>query len=678
MRLGRISTRTVARLGLASLVFVAVIVVAPMAASAAPTASITSPTSVNTYNEGQSVPTAFNCADNDGGGITITSCTDNNGGSGTSGQLNTSSPGNFTYTVTATSSDTLSSTASIGYIVAAPPTASITLPTSGNTYNEGQNVPTSFSCLEGASGPGLATCTDNNGGSGTSGQLNTSSPGNFTYTVTATSTDGQSGSASIGYTVAATSFTVTFLGNTNTSGATSPETNSVAANLTTNGFIKTGYNFAGWSTNAGGGGSTYTDGQSYAFTANITLYAQWTVDPSFTVTFLGNTNTSGATSPETNSVAANLTTNGFIKTGYNFAGWSTNAGGGGSTYTDGQSYAFTANITLYAQWTVDPSFTVTFLGNTNTSGATSPETNSVAANLTTNGFIKTGYNFAGWSTNAGGGGSTYTDGQSYAFTANITLYAQWTASASFTVTFSANGGTGTMANETANVPTNLTTNVFTRAGYVFADWNTVATGGGTTYTDGQSYPFTTSATLFAQWTANTTDNYSYNAAGGAPTPVSGSGLNGTSITLGAAPTRAGYVFDGWNNGIANYGAGVSYTLSSNGVAIVFTAQWTANATGGGGSPPSATTLDQTSPTSGATTSENSGAFSSGPITVSNATGAVIFVITSSSPALSVSPQGAITTSGTLLAGSSTGSRAPTAISTVIRAPGRSRLPSARL
>jgi uncharacterized repeat protein (TIGR02543 family) len=498
MRLGRISTRTVARLGLASLVFVAVIVVAPMAASAAPTASITSPTSVNTYNEGQSVPTAFNCADNDGGGITITSCTDNNGGSGTSGQLNTSSPGNFTYTVTATSSDTLSSTASIGYIVAAPPTASITLPTSGNTYNEGQNVPTSFSCLEGASGPGLATCTDNNGGSGTSGQLNTSSPGNFTYTVTATSTDGQSGSASIGYTVAATSFTVTFLGNTNTSGATSPETNSVAANLTTNGFIKTGYNFAGWSTNAGGGGSTYTDGQSYAFTANITLYAQWT------------------------------------------------------------------------------------------------------------------------------------------------------ASASFTVTFSANGGTGTMANETANVPTNLTTNVFTRAGYVFADWNTVATGGGTTYTDGQSYPFTTSATLFAQWTANTTDNYSYNAAGGAPTPVSGSGLSGTSITLGAAPTRTGYVFDGWNNGIATYAANISYPLTSN--PIVFTALWTANATGGGGGSSTGTTLDQTSPTSGVTTSENSGAFSSGPITVSNATGAVSFVITSSSPALSVSPQGAITTSGTLLAG----------------------------
>jgi uncharacterized repeat protein (TIGR02543 family) len=294
------------------------------------------------------------------------------------------------------------------------------------------------------------------------------------------------------------------------------------------------------------------------------------------------------------------------------------------------------------------SFTVTFLGNTNTSGATSPETNSVAANLTTNGFIKTGYNFAGWSTNAGGGGSTYTDGQSYAFTANITLYAQWTASASFTVTFSANGGTGTMANETANVPTNLTTNVFTRAGYVFADWNTVATGGGTTYTDGQSYPFTTSATLFAQWTANTTDNYSYNAAGGAPTPVSGSGLSGTSITLGAAPTRTGYVFDGWNNGIATYAANISYPLTSN--PIVFTALWTANATGGGGGSSTGTTLDQTSPTSGVTTSENSGAFSSGPITVSNATGAVSFVITSSSPALSVSPQGAITTSGTLLAG----------------------------
>ena len=44
----------------------------------------------------------------------------------------------------------------------------------------------------------------------------------------------------------------------------------------------------------------------------------------------------------------------------------------------------------------------------------------------------------------------------------------------------------------------------------------------------------------------------------------------------AAPTRAGYTFSGWNNGTTTYGAGATYTLSSAGTPIVFTAQWSAN------------------------------------------------------------------------------------------------------
>jgi hypothetical protein len=74
-----------------------------------------------------------------------------------------------------------------------------------------------------------------------------------------------------------------------------------------------------------------------------------------------------------------------------------------------------------------------------------------------------------------------------------------TAATSYTVTFNANLGTGTMANETASVATNLTTNAFTRTGYHFAGWNTVAGGTGTAYADGASYPFTSSTTLYAQW-----------------------------------------------------------------------------------------------------------------------------------------------------------------------------------
>jgi outer membrane protein OmpA-like peptidoglycan-associated protein len=81
-----------------------------------------------------------------------------------------------------------------------PPIATIAAPSTGATYRVGQSVPTSFSCTDAVGGPGISSCSDGSSSSG-SGSLTTSAAGDFTYSVTATSKDGQTSTAVIHYQV---------------------------------------------------------------------------------------------------------------------------------------------------------------------------------------------------------------------------------------------------------------------------------------------------------------------------------------------------------------------------------------------------------------------------------------------------------------------------------------------
>ncbi len=197
-------------------------------------------------------------------------------------------------------------------------------------------------------------------------------------------------------------------------------------------------------------------------------------------------------------------------------------------------------------------------------------------------ITRAGYTFVGWNTVAGGTGQAASLGGSYTVPlGNSTLYAQWAA----TVTFSANGGTGSMSNQTASSSTALTTNSFARTGFVFAGWNTVANGSGTAYANLASYPFVTNATLYAQWAASGT----FDANGGTGSMASQAASTATALTTnGFALT--GYTFAGWNTSANGSGTAyanlASYPFVTN---ATMYAQWTAEAapvtpTGGGGAP----------------------------------------------------------------------------------------------
>ena len=87
------------------------------------------------------------------------------------------------------------------------------------------------------------------------------------------------------------------------------------------------------------------------------------VIPTYTVTYNGNTNTSGTapvdgSSPYTEGSTVTILGNSgspvLANTGFTFDGWNTVANGSGTSYSQGNTFTITTNIILYAQWTPVP------------------------------------------------------------------------------------------------------------------------------------------------------------------------------------------------------------------------------------------------------------------------------------------------------------------------------------
>lgn len=88
---------------------------------------------------------------------------------------------------------------------------------------------------------------------------------------------------SVTYTKAASTYTVTYNGNSNTSGSVPTDETAYNSGATvtvkgnTGSLARTGYTFGGWNTKEDGSGTNYAAGTgTFTITANTTLYAKWT------------------------------------------------------------------------------------------------------------------------------------------------------------------------------------------------------------------------------------------------------------------------------------------------------------------------------------------------------------------------------------------------------------------
>jgi len=389
----------------------------------------------------------------------------------------------------------------------------------------------------------------------------------------------------------AQSFSITYGGNGSSSGsvtAGSYVAGGVPYAIAANGFTRAGYNFAGWHTTAGGtGGSDYVAGAGYSTAANLVLYAKWT-PASYTITYNGNGST-GGTVPSagtlTTGTAFNADNNSglLVKIGYTFAGWNTAANGTGTAIASNGLVTTTANLTLYAQWTIisplitfDKGIATTANLPSNTSAQygslfTLPATDTATVISSVN------YIFTGWKS----GNATYAAGDKYRMSeSNVTFTAQWVAL--YDVTYVYGDGLTVDAKDEECVTTSLcinnqsitTRSAPSRTGYNFTHWRDQS---GTTVSGNASYTVTDGHyVLYAIWAPiERTLSFGLDSGSGtAPTDITGK-IIGEIVTLPTtSSTKAGYTFGGWSTGGVTYPAGGTITIGT--ANIPFTAVWVGN------------------------------------------------------------------------------------------------------
>lgn len=327
--------------------------------------------------------------------------------------------------------------------------------------------------------------------------------------------------------------------------------------------------------------SCYASGQ-----AAVYLYRK-----TFKVTYDGNGSTSGTVPTDATTYFSGVTvttkTNSgtLAKAGFSFSGWNTKADGSGTDYTAGSgTFAISMDTVLYAKWTAAGGKTITYNGNGNTGGTApidTPYTSGATVTVLGAGSLaKTGHTFTGWNSKADSSGVNFAVAATFSIVKDTTLYAKWKIN-NYTVSFDANGGTGSpsVASVNGNYNSSVTLasiGTLAKTGYAFDGWNTATDGSGTDYAAASSYTVPASnVTLYAKWTANNyTVTFDGNGSTGGSTATQTIAYTASAALNANGYTKTGYSFDGWATtagGSVAYADGATYTMGLGNVTLF--AKW---------------------------------------------------------------------------------------------------------
>ena len=295
--------------------------------------------------------------------------------------------------------------------------------------------------------------------------------------------------------------------------------------------------------------------------------------------------------------------------GYDFVGWNTKKDGSGRAYKESQSVKMDSDIALYAQWSIhEYSISYELDGGSYPEGRSNPSTYTIESEtFVLYNPVKEGYEFIGWRYKDD---SDVLASMNFAIrkgaTGDLSIVAVWKALDTYTISYDANCGTGTIKTQSKYKGESLTISSgedLGRAGYTFSCWNTKADGTGSNYNPNDAYGADADLRLYAKWSP-VKYSIKYGFDGGSF--PEGSGITEYTIESDTftlpVPTKAGYVFLGWKaEGSNEAQKTVSIEKGSIGD-LSFTAVWrelkkytvSYNANGGSGSVESQSKLEGSS------------------------------------------------------------------------------------